>query len=237
MESSLFLKVSSENYTDKVRDIFLRIRKELGDIPMAAANDGDVAALLGAMELNLKNLLGISLGTSVAGGYVDTLGKVNGKLNELAFMPVDYNRAAPIDPWSGDYGCGVNYLSQDAAIRLAEQVGIEFSDKASSAERFKYIHKLLKEDDIRAKKIYETIGAYLGYSIANYSQFYSLNNVMLSGGVTSGEGGEIILQTAQQVLKLNFPNLYSSIKLHLPVEDQRGLGQAIAAASLPSFKR
>lgn len=237
MESSLFLKVPPENYTDKVRDIFLRVIKELGDIPMEAANDGDVAALLGAMELNLKNLLGISLGTSVAGGYVDNFGKVNGKLNELAFMPVDYNRASPVDPWSGDHGCGVSYLSQDAAVRLAEQVGIEFSEKASAAERFKYIHKLLKEEDMRAQKIYETIGAYLGYSIANYSQFYWLNNVMLSGGVTSGEGGEIILQTAQQVLKLNFPKLYNSIKLHLPVEDQRGLGQAIAAASLPYFKK
>ena len=35
------------------------------------ANDGDVTALAGAMDLNDDSVLGIAMGTSQAGGYVD----------------------------------------------------------------------------------------------------------------------------------------------------------------------
>ena len=44
---------------------------------------------------------------SQAGGYVNEKGNITGWLNELAFVPVDYHPAAPVDEWSGDAGCGV----------------------------------------------------------------------------------------------------------------------------------
>jgi hypothetical protein len=56
------------------------------------------------------------------------------------------------------------------------------------------------------------------------------------GRVTSGEGGQIILQKAEQVLKEEFPELFENISLHLPDESIRRVGQSIAAASLPLLK-
>nr|MBC8389519.1 ROK family protein [Actinomycetota bacterium] len=85
----------------------------------------------------------------------------------------------------------------------------------------------------RARKVFETIGYYLGYGVAHYAQFYEIETVLILGRVTSGEGGKIILQKAEHVLNEEFPELASKITLNLPDESSRRVGQSIAAASLP----
>jgi hypothetical protein len=57
------------------------------------------------------------------------------------------------------------------------------------------------------------------------------------GRVTSGEGGEVILAEARQVLKDEFPALAEEIRLRTPDEKDKRHGQAIAAASLPVVPR
>ena len=66
-----------------------------------------------------------------------------------------------------------------------------------------------------------------------YADFYELRHVLILGRVTSGEGGNIILAIAQEVLKKEFPLLAAKVALHLPDESTRRVGQAVAAASLP----
>ena len=91
--------------------------------------------------------------------------------------------------------------------------------------------------DSRARKVYETIGVYLGYGVAHYADFYDLRNLLLLGRVTSGEGGQIILEQAKKVLKVEFPDLAEKVAFHVPDEKDKRHGQAIAAASLPSIER
>ena len=126
MVASLFLKVSDEDFEKKVKNMYIDVAKEIGEnIPVEVANDGDVTALAGAMDLNDNAVLGVAMGTSEAGGYVDPQGNITGWLNELAFVPVDFCKDAMVDEWSGDYGCGVKYFSQDGVIKLAPFAGIE----------------------------------------------------------------------------------------------------------------
>ena len=75
----------------------------------------------------------------------------------------------------------------------------------------------------------------MGYTVAHYADFYDLQHVLILGRVTSGEGGNIILKKAQEVLQKEFPALSSRVALHLPDESSRRVGQAIAAASLPAI--
>ncbi len=236
MVSSLFLKVPVEDFDKHVKNIYTDIAKELGGVPIEVANDGDVTALAGAMDLNDNNVLGIAMGTSEAGGYVDGNGNITGWLNELAFVPADFNKDAMVDEWSGDYGCGVKYFSQDSVIKLAPAAGIELDESASPAEKLKVVQKLMAEGDDRAKKIYETIGSYFGYAVAYYALFYDIKHVLLMGRVSSGEGGNIIHRISQQVLAEEFPELAAKITIHLPDESSRRVGQSIAAASLPNIK-
>jgi predicted NBD/HSP70 family sugar kinase len=112
-----------------------------------------------------------------------------------------------VDEWSGDYGCGVKYFSQDAVIKLAPAAGIELDESLSPAEKLKVVQKLMAEGDERAAKIYDTIGVYFGYTIAYYSLFYDIKHVLIMGRVTSGEGGVILLDRAKVVLEKEFPEL------------------------------
>ena len=238
MVASLFLKVSDEDFDTKVKNMYIDVAKELGtDIPIEVANDGDVTALAGAMDLDDNAVLGIAMGTSEAGGYVDPQGNITGWLNELAFVPVDFCEDAMVDEWSGDYGCGVKYFSQDAVIKLAPAAGIELDESLSPAEKLKVVQGKMKEGHEGAAAIYDTIGAYFGYAIAFYSEFYDIKHVLIMGRVTSGEGGVILLERAQEVLDKEFPELAAKVELHIPDENSRRVGQSVAAASLPEIKR
>ena len=240
MTSSLFLKVKNENpeaFEKVVKNIYTDIAKELGNVPIEVANDGDVTALAGAMDLNDTNVLGVARGTSEAGGYVDGNGNITGWLNELAFVPADFNKNAMVDEWSGDYGCGVKYFSQDSVIKLAPAAKIELDENASPAEKLKVVQGLMANGDERAAKIYETIGAYFGYAVAYYAIFYDIKHVLLMGRVSSGEGGNILYKNAQKVLAEEFSELAKKITIHLPDESSRRVGQSIAAASLPAISK
>jgi len=237
MVASLFLKVSDQDFDKKVKNMYLDVAKEIGEnIPIEVANDGDVTALAGAMDLEDNAVLGVAMGTSEAGGYVDPDGNITGWLNELAFAPVDYSTDAMVDEWSGDYGCGVKYFSQDGVIKLAPAAGIELDESLSPAEKLKVVQGLMKDGDERAAAIYDTIGAYFGYAIAFYTEFYDIKHVLIMGRVTSGEGGVILLKTAQEVLDKEFPELAKKITLHIPDENSRRVGQSVAAASLPEIQ-
>lgn len=235
MVASLFLKVPEEDFEKHVKNMYIDIAAEFG-APLEVANDGDVTALAGAIDLNDNGVLGIAMGTSEAGGYINTDGCLNGWLNELAFVPVDFSKKAMVDEWSGDYGCGVKYFSQDGVIKLAEYAGYKFDEKASPAEKLKVVQKMMADNDPTARKIYEDIGVYLGYTVAYYSEFYKIKHLLLLGRVTSGKGGDIIIEKAKEVLKAEFPE-YADIDVSMPDESNRRVGQSIAAASLTEIKK
>jgi predicted NBD/HSP70 family sugar kinase len=236
--ASLFRKIPKDLFEKRIKTLYLDIAKKWGDVPIEVANDGDVTALAGAMSLNVQPVLGIAMGTSQAVGYVDEKGYITGWLNELAFAPVDYAEGAPVDvEWSGDKGTGVQYFSQDAVIRLAPKAGIELDPKLSPGDKLKKVQDLYKAGDKRPIPIFESIGVYLGYALAQYAEFYKLEHVLILGRVTSGDLGNIILENAQKVLKAEAPHLADKIKIHLPDEASRRVGQAIAAASLPALRK
>ena len=235
MVASLFIKVPRSNW-DKVKTIYDRAAKEIGDVPIVVANDGDVSALAGAMGLGVGNIMGIAMGTSEAVGYVDKDKNVLGWINELAFAPVDLNKDAMADEWSTDIGVGCKYFSQDAVIKLAPAADIELDPELSPAEKLKVVQGLMAQDDPRAAAIFETIGAYLAYTVVLYSQFYNIEHMMMLGRVMSGKGGDTILRVCNEILAEEFPDLAAKCEVMLPDEKTRRVGQSVAAASLPSLK-
>ena len=94
----------------------------------------------------------------------------------------------------------------------------------------------MEKDDERAAKIYETIGVYLAHALALYAEFYEIRHVILLGRVTSGKGGDILLRTARETLREDFPE-YAHFNLGMPSERMRRVGQSISAASLPEIKK
>ena len=235
MVASLFRAVPLAQFAS-AKNIFLRLRDEW-KVPLEVANDGDVTALAGAMSLKANGMLGVAMGSSEAAGYLNSKGGMTGWLSELAFAPVDYNPNAAADEWSGDRGAGALYFSQQAANKLLPAANINLPAEMDLPERLKEVQCLMAKGDPRAAKIYETIGVYLGYAIPHYADFYDFRHLLILGRVTTGQGGDIVLAKAREVLKTEFSEVAGKIQLHVPDEKTRRVGQAVAAASLPVIQR
>ena len=179
----------------------------------------------------------MAMGSSEAAGYVTPAGALTSRLDELAFTPIDYAPDAPADEWSGDRGCGVQYLSQQAAGRLLAPAGIEADPGSPLPERLVLLQQLMAAGDPRAARIYETIGTYLGYALLEYRALYEFDHVLLLGRVMTGAGGDTITERARQAVQAEDPVAAESLTFHTVPEREKRHGQAVAAASLPAIQR
>lgn len=232
LAGSLFRGLSTADFDRSIRGLFKEIQHEW-QVPLAIVNDGEVTALAASLSGHTGGILGVSMGTSLAAGYVRPDGSLTPWLNELAFVPVDLRDQGPADEWSGDQGCGVQYFSQQAVARLGPQAGIELAADEKFPEYIKRVQSLMEAGDERADKIYRTIGIYLGYALAQWARDYSFEKVLLLGRVLSGPGGERLQSSARRVIELEAPNLAERLGFIEVSERDKRHGQAIAAASLP----
>merc|ERR1712232_1308528 len=100
------------------------------------------------------------------------------------------------------------------------------------AQCLKKIQEAMKDPakEPEARKIYETVGVYLGYGLAQYMEFYAIDHVMILGRVSKGTGGDLMLDTAKKVLAEEFAGQGDHIKFHTADDHFKAVGQCIAAA-------
>lgn len=233
--ASLFRSVPPDLFASRVRGLFDELRVAWGGVPFVVVNDGEVTALAGSLATGAGAFLGIALGSSQAAGYVTRERTLTTWLDELAFVPVDDRPDAPVDEWSGDRGCGVQYFSQQAVGRLLGPAGIEVDPETALPERLVHLQELMAAGDPRALPVYETIGCYLGYALLDYRDWYDVEHVLLLGRVMTGAGGDVIIERTRAVLAAEDPAAAEAVTIHVPSERDRRHGQAVAAASLPAL--
>jgi hypothetical protein len=84
-----------------------------------------------------------------------------------------------------------------------------------------------------ALAIFRSIGAYLAHTLPLYSRIYPMRTLLVLGRVASGTGGETLAAECRRILKEEYPALSRRIRILLPDEKTRRVGQSVAAASLP----
>merc|ERR1712217_525535 len=248
----IFPNVPPDVYKEKVVDIFKRIAKEVaGDVPLKVINDGEVTALAAVQKIEKGNVMGISMGSSEGGGYANADGNLMGWINELCYIKLDMNPTAPTDPWIKGAHRGIShmYLGQRGATKLAGKVVKDLPENykyphpdmctikhEDHAQCLKKIQEAMKDPSQEAKvrQLYETVVVYLGYALAQYSEFYAIDHVMILGRVSKGAGGDLVLDVAKKVLATEFPQ-YSHIQFHTADDHFKAVGQCIAAAALPEI--
>jgi hypothetical protein len=129
----------------------------------------------------------------------------------------------------------VQYFCQEAVIKLAPAAYISLDGIETPAKKLKEVQNLLDAGHEGAAAIFRSIGVYLGHTLPFFYSSYKAGNILLLGRVVSGKGGDIVLNTANSVLREEYPEL--EIDLLLPDEKTRRLGQAVAAASLPEIPK
>jgi hypothetical protein len=60
--------------------------------------------------------------------------------------------------------------------------------------------------------------------------------LLILGRVTSGIGGDLVLESCKRVLGEEYPEIAVACTVMLPDEKTRRVGQSVAAASLPKTK-
>ncbi len=231
--ASLFRSIPAADFDRHIRRMFVELGQARG-VPVLVMNDGDVTALAGSLARGDRPMLGMAFGTSLAGGYCTPQGALTSWLNELAFVPIDYRETdAPRDDWSGDCGCGAQYLSQQAVGRLAALAGLRFPEGVGLPEQLADVQRRLAAGEPVARDIFVSVGRYLGYAVAHLAEFYDLRHILILGRVTSGPAGEILIEESERVLRAEFPELAEQIHLRVPGEQEKRHGQAVVAASLP----
>mmetsp|Transcript_29261 Transcript_29261/g.67363 ORF Transcript_29261/g.67363 Transcript_29261/m.67363 type:complete len:492 (+) Transcript_29261:92-1567(+) len=249
----IFPNVPPDVYKEKVVDIFIRIAKEVAgkEVPLKVINDGEVTALAAVQKIKAGNVMGISMGSSEGGGYANADGNLMGWINEMCYIRLDLNPEAPTDPWTKGAHTGIShlYLGQRGATKLAAKGGVDVPANyvyphpdmctikhEDHAQCLKMIQKAMtdKDKEPQVRKIYETVGVYLGYALAQYTEFYKIDHVMILGRVSKGVGGDIMLETAKMVLETEFPEI-PAITFHTADDHFKAVGQCIAAAALPTL--
>merc|ERR1719163_1425228 len=243
----IFPNVPPDVYAAKVVDIFKRMAKEVaGDVPLKVINDGEVTALAAVQKIGKGNVMGISMGSSEGGGYANADGNLMGWINELCYIKLDMNPNAPTDPWTKGAHRGIShmYLGQRGATKNAHKIcevpanykyphpdmcTIKHEDHAQC---LKLIQKAMVDNPEKTSDLYKTCGVYLGYGLAQYCEHYKIDHVMILGRVSKGDGGDLMLKTASEVLKTEFPDL-PEIQFHTADDHFKAVGQCIAAAALP----
>jgi len=249
----IFPNVPPDVYKEKVVDIFVRIAKHLaGDVPLKVINDGEVTALAAVQKISKGNVMGISMGSSEGGGYANEDGNLMGWINELCYIRLDLNPDAPTDPWTKGAHTGVShmYLGQRGATKLAPLAGVDVPENQkyphaemctikheNHAQALKKIQAAMADPakEPQTRLLYETVGVYLGYGLAQYCEFYKIDHVMILGRVSKGAGGDLMLSVAKKVLETEFPE-YAGIQFHTADDHFKAVGQCIAAAALPEIK-
>merc|ERR1719352_814294 len=249
----IFPNVPPDVYKEKVVDIFKRMAKEVaGDVPLKVINDGEVTALAAVQKIGKGKVMGISMGSSEGGGYANADGNLMGWINELCYIKLDMNPDAPDDPWTKDpknhRGISHMYLGQRGATKNAHKIcevpenykyphpdmcTIKHEDHAQC---LKLIQKAMTDSPDKASDLYKTCGVYLGYGLAMYCEHYKLEHVMILGRVSKGDGGDLMLKTASEVLEAEFPDL-PKITFHTADDHFKAVGQCIAAAALPTVEK
>ncbi len=157
------------------------LKNEL-ELPVEVENDANIAALgeftFGAGKAS-RVLYCITLGTGIGGGLIidgEIFHGSKGLASELGHMIIDPN--GPLCN-CGNRGCLEAFSSGTAIVRMAKEANIDTERKLTPLR----VYNLAKQGNIKAKKIFEEIGYYLGIGLTNLIHLINPDTIVIAGGV------------------------------------------------------
>ena len=178
--------------------------------PVAIENDANAAALgehrFGAGR-GTQHMILLTLGTGIGGGLI-----LNGELYrgaigaaaELGHTTIDATAAIEAGG-AGDSGTLERLGSGTAADTLAKRIAAERPEgdlgrAAAAGETIdaRLAERLARDGGADALEVFETVGSYLGYGIANFVDTFNPEMVVLGGGFS--QAGAFVLEPARRVV-------------------------------------
>ncbi len=189
-ERGVILKAPNIPCLDGFR--FAAMLSEMSKIPVILENDANAAAAgenwLGASK-GFENSICITLGTGVGGGII-----IDGKILRGACGTAGEIGHICVEPFGvpcgcGSRGCVEQYASATAIMRLAGELGKEFSSSTllnNSDISAQEIYEAGKRGDELALEIFRQQGFYLGIALANLINVLNPEVIVIGGGAAGG---------------------------------------------------
>lgn len=202
----------------------LNIRESLGkllDLPVAAGNDANVAALgeqwKGAGKGH-QDVVVVTLGTGVGGGIIiggRLVAGATGACGEIGHMHLEDDEPDACN--CGNHGCFEEYASATGIVRIAKRILAKSTDatvldpeKLTSRDIF----DAAKAGDAVAQRITEKYGYYLGKGCAIIASVLNPELIVLGGGVS--KAGSVILDLLKpSFTEYVFPRVRDTTKFAL----------------------
>ncbi len=184
------------------------IEKEFG---ISTRIDNDVhCAALGELKFGAgkgcENFICMTVGTGIGSGIV-----INGKLvrgasnaaGELGHIKLQMN-SGPLCG-CGDYGCLEAFASGPSIVAMAEEYilggkSTKYREMSSGGEITPYIvAEAAKQGDPVARRIFTTIGEYIGIGLTSVVNLLNPEKIIIGGGVA--DAGEILLEPIRNTIK------------------------------------
>ena len=169
------------------------------DTKVKVINDANCHALGEAIYNKLDNIVFITLGTGVGGGYIVD-GKVfegfNGAFMEIGHMHVDdfYNFRCGC----GQVGCLETVCGQKGVINLVNYYKNKLNTKLELDYTVRDVFDLARVNDELAFKVFEVFTDKLGLSLANTAILLNPKTIIIGGGIS--KAGDFLLNA----IKRNF---------------------------------
>lgn len=169
------------------------------DTKVKVINDANCHALGEAIYNKLDNIVFITLGTGVGGGYIVD-GKVfegfNGAFMEIGHMHVDdfYNFRCGC----GQVGCLETVCGQKGVINLVNYYKNKLNTKLELDYTVRDVFDLARVNDELAFKVFEVFTDKLGLALANTAILLNPKTIIIGGGIS--KAGDFLLNA----IKRNF---------------------------------
>ncbi len=173
----------------------LNLVKIIGDkfkIKTFLENDANCAAIISAEIRNVNNLVFLTLGTGLGSGVVINKKLYKGKLmaSEIGHTTINFDG---LKCSCGNIGCFEQYVSIRAMNRYIDKY---FNERISIYE----LRKKVEKGDKKALKVCDEFGKYLGIGLANVSNIFDPEIIVLGGGL-SNFGKYILNPTLKEMKK------------------------------------
>lgn len=180
------------------------------NVPVKVDNDVRCAALAersyGAGS-GCKNLICITVGTGIGSGLIINGKIVRGSSNaagEIGHIKLSLGEG-PICG-CGDTGCFEAYASGPSIVAMAKEYiaggkSTKYREIAGSIEAITpaVICQAAKEGDVVAKRIFSTMGEYLGIGLSGVVNLLNPEKIVVGGGVA--DAGDLLLEPLRKTLK------------------------------------
>lgn len=156
------------------------------DCPIKIINDANGHALGEARYKDLDNIMFITLGTGVGGGFVynhEILEGFSGAFMEIGHIHVDdkYNFCCGC----GNIGCLETLASQKGIYNLIRYYRANHNTSLGPEYTIKDVFDLAKNNDELCLKVVDEFTKYLGLALANAASLLNPETIIIGGGISN----------------------------------------------------